>query len=212
MAVIETLAVRFYIQHVGGSCAPRGRILIISRSNLCALHFLSFVFGFFFFFLLVLSFSASPYARRIAFMCVLCRFAWPGKTKTNKRSISKQYWLSFKRCHPPHFRNPCCIHKQKKKLCVGLVPAKYLVLFFNSSHRLRETSNQKEAWKHLLKCIDHFHEFFIGCSRRWAASWGGLRRWGAHSLLLTTHTHIYTTPPPPCGPAPHFKGLSPWTF
>ena len=33
MAVIETLAVRVYIQHVGGSCAPCGRILIISHDR-----------------------------------------------------------------------------------------------------------------------------------------------------------------------------------
>lgn len=33
MAVIETLAVRVYIQHVGGSRAPCGRVLIISLDH-----------------------------------------------------------------------------------------------------------------------------------------------------------------------------------
>lgn len=40
MAVIETLAVRVYIQHVGGSRAPCGWIFITSPSNVCILHFL----------------------------------------------------------------------------------------------------------------------------------------------------------------------------
>lgn len=94
MAVIETLAVRVYIQHVGGSCAPCGRILIISHDRtpkqLVCTSLSLFVFFWFFLLILFIVFflvfcTLVLCLRCITFMCILQQFVWLQKSLCPKK-------------------------------------------------------------------------------------------------------------------------------
>lgn len=167
MAVIETLAVRVYIQHVGGSCAPCGRILIISHDRtpkqLVCTSLSLFVFFWFFLLILFIVFflvfcTLVLCLRCITFMCILQQFVWlqkslcPKKKKKSKRSISLRYWLSFKRCHPPQPRTHVVF---TGRLRVDLIPAMYLVLF-NSSPRLRDKQPKGSICSNVLTTFMNF--------------------------------------------------------
>lgn len=166
MAVIETLAVRVYIQHVGGSCAPCGRILIISHDRtpkqlVCTSLSLFVFFCFFYWYFSLFSSSCSARLSCVwdaSLSCVFysnlcgCKNHYVQKKKKSKRSISLRYWLSFKRCHPPQPRTHVVF---TGRLRVDLIPAMYLVLF-NSSPRLRDKQPKGSICSNVLTTFMNF--------------------------------------------------------
>ena len=218
MAVIETLAVRVYIQHVGGSCAPCGRILIISHDRtpkqLVCTSLSLFVFLFVLFCSIFFLFPRVFFVmfctlvlrlRCIIFMCILQQFVWlqnhcqkKKKKKKRERSISQRYWLSFKRCHPPQPRTHVVF---TGRLRVDLIPAMYLVLF-NSSPRLRDKQPKGSICSNVLTTFMNFSSAAQGDGL--PAGWVEEMR---RPFDAADHTHN-----PPRRLETHFKGLSPWTF
>lgn len=210
MAVIETLAVRVYIQHVGGSRAPCGRILIISLDHkpkqlVCtSLPLLVFVFWCFLVicpFFLIFCMAVCMYVlcfRYITFMCISRQFVrLQNHYVESKWSISQCYWLSFKRCHPPQPRTHVVF---TSRLCVDLIPAMYLVLF-NCSPRLRDKQPKGSICSNVLTTFMNFSL---------AAQGDGLPAGWVEKMRRPFDAADHTQPPR--GLAPHFKGLSPWTF
>ena len=217
MAVIETLAVRVYIQHVGGSCAPCGWILIISHDRTPKQLVCTSLSLFVFLFVLFCSiFSFSPcFLRHVLHACpafemhhfhvyftAICVAAkslcQKKKKKKRERSISQRYWLSFKRCHPPQPRTHVVF---TGRLRVDLIPAMYLVLF-NSSPRLRDKQPKGSICSNVLTTFMNFSSAAQGDGL--PAGWVEEMR---RPFDAADHTHN-----PPRRLETHFKGLSPWTF
>lgn len=206
MAVIETLAVRVYIQHVGGSRAPCGRVLIISLDHkskqLVCTSLPFFVFtAFLYLFFLIFSIGCMHVAFisrefvRLQNHCI-----------KSERSISQCYWLSFKWCHPPQQKEE---NPNNKQTCVvftsgfrvDLIPAMYLVLF-NPSRRLRDKQAKGSICSNVLTTFMNFSL---------AAQGDGLPSGWVEKMRrpfdAADHTHN-----PSRRLELHFKGLSPWTF
>lgn len=80
-------------------------------------------------------------------------------------------------------KSPCCIQKQAS--C--WLDTCYVLSAFQLQSQAKTQATKR---KYLLKHIDHFHEFFIACLRRWVASWVS---WENEAPIRYCWPH--TTPP-----------------